>query len=209
MGRVAAGVGEGVGSAPLDDGADPATMDAYVDELFSGPLDVWQIGATPITDSEANPQGLDLYAVRRGEIVLVMASVAPSAVSPTLAGPSTQIDSAFGDAEVTLSAVELFAFFNTNVLLVREIEGPAPALTVVRGCRGSRHGAGLLVPRGDHRSLRDRVRGHPRGGHRLPGHTGGVYRDFLADIDFDPTATTVPADEATPATDAPPTTEGA
>lgn len=205
---VAAGVGEGVGTPPLDDGADPATMDAYVDELFAGPIDVWQINATPITDSEANPEGLDLYSVRRGEIVLVMASVAPSAVSPTLAGPSAQVDSAFGDAELTLSAVELFAFFNTNVLLVREIEGPAPEITVIRVAEDPDTAQDYsfleeIVGPVEIEYVDTRVEGID-----FQVTLGESYRDFLSEIDFDPTATTLPADE-TPTTDAPPTTEGA
>jgi hypothetical protein len=188
---VAAGIGAGIGNPPVADEVDPSTIEDVVAELVSGPVGVWQISATPITDTELNPEGLDLYKVRRGEIVLVMASVAPSAVSATLAGPSAQIDSAFGDADITLSAVELFAFFNTNVLLIREVEGPPPAVSQVRFARieGDDEDFSFLeeiIGPFELELVDTRVEGID-----FQVTLGESYLAFLDEIAFDPTVTTV------------------
>jgi hypothetical protein len=192
---VAAGIGTGIGNPPLPVEADPSTIEDFVAELVAGPVGVWQISATPITDTELNPEGLDLYKVRRGEIVLVMASVAPSAVSATLGGPSAQIDSAFGDADVTLSAVELFAFFNTNVLLIREIDGPPPAVSQVRFARveGDDEDFSFLeeiIGPFELELIDTRVEGID-----FQVTLGESYLAFLDEIAFDPTVTTVVEDE--------------
>jgi hypothetical protein len=198
---VASGVGAGIGNPPVADEVDPTTIEDFMAELVSGPVGVWQIGATPITDTELNPEGLDLYKVRRGEVVLVMASVAPSAVSATLAGPSVQIDSAFGDADVTLSAVELFAFFNTNVLLIREVEGPPPAVSQVRFARieGDDEDFSFLeeiIGPFELELVDTRVEGVD-----FQVTLGESYRTFLDDIAFDPTVTTVAEGEEPDTTD--------
>jgi hypothetical protein len=188
---VAAGIGSGIGNPPIPDEVDPSTIEDFLAELVSGSVDVWQISATPITDEELNPEGLDLYKVRRGEIVLVMASVAPSAVSATLGGPSAQIDSAFGDADVTLSAVELFAFFNTNVLLIREVEGPPPEISQVRFARidGDDEDFSFIeeiIGPFELELVDTRVEGID-----FQVTLGESYLTFLEDIAFDPTVTTV------------------
>jgi hypothetical protein len=188
---VAAGIGAGIGTPPAPDEPDPSTIEDVMAELVAGPVGVWQISATPITDPDLNPEGLDLYKVRRGEIVLVMASVAPSAVSATLGGPSAQIDSAFGDADVTLSAVELFAFFNTNVLLIREVEGPPPEISQVRFARVEGDDEDFsfieeIIGPFELEIVDTRVEGID-----FQVTLGESYLTFLDEIAFDPTVTTL------------------
>jgi hypothetical protein len=188
---VAAGIGSGIGNPPVPDEPDPSTIEDFMAELVAGPVGVWQISATPITDTDVNPEGLDLYKVRRGEIVLVMASVAPSAVSATLGGPSAQVDSAFGDSDITLSAVELFAFFNTNVLLIREVEGPPPAVSQVRFARveGDDEDFSFLeeiIGPFELELVDTRVEGID-----FQVTLGESYLTFLDEIAFDPSVTTV------------------
>ena len=97
----------------------PADMGAFLSALWGGTVTVWQLSATPASATD-NPTGEDLLNVDLAEAVMVMATIAPSAVSAVLQGASVQIDSAFTDWRVTRAAVAVLIYIGANVLLVRQ-----------------------------------------------------------------------------------------
>ena len=78
---------------------------SFIDRLMTGQVQVWQFSASPVPQGDANPNGLDWYALDRAEIILVTASVVPSSVSSLLPSINVQIDSPFNDAAITREAV--------------------------------------------------------------------------------------------------------
>jgi hypothetical protein len=130
---IVAAVGSGRPDAvPVDvpGGVMPADMGSFLSALWGGTVTVWQLSATPATATD-NPAGEDLLNVDLAEAVMVMATIAPSAVSAVLEGASVQIDSAFTDWRVTRAAVAVLIYIGANVLLVRQEAGTPPAETEV------------------------------------------------------------------------------
>ncbi len=105
-------------------------MKAFVDRLLAGQVQVWQFAGTPVDQGDANPNGLDWYALDRAEIILVTASVVPSSVSSLLASINVQIDSPFNDAALTREAVLRFMSLGVNIVLIREITEPPQQATI-------------------------------------------------------------------------------
>ncbi len=134
---VADAVGDGViGRQPAvtvpDVGAvPPADLASFFSALLAGPVAAWQLQYEPVGPVPGNPDGLDLMLVGKPEIVLVMATVAPSAVGAPNPGLTFQLDSSFGDAEVTKDVIAWLYYFGGNVLLVRELGGTPPDETVL------------------------------------------------------------------------------
>lgn len=134
---IATAVGAGkIGTTPVpvipDVGAQtPADMATFMSALFAGPVRVWQIGYQPIPEGEANPEGLDLYGYDYGEVVMVLASVAPSAMVAVLPTLSVQVDSSYPDSETLRQAVFRLLYMGANVLLVRNTTGPPPEVTTI------------------------------------------------------------------------------
>ena len=135
---IAASIGSGViGAVPAavipDVGAQtPTDMPTFMSALFSGPIKVWQFGFERITDAEQNPQDIDVYGFNAGELVMVMASVAPSAMVAVFPTLSVQIDSPFGDIAVTQDATFRMLYMGTNVILVRQVTSTPPPVTVIK-----------------------------------------------------------------------------
>ena len=131
-------IGSGViGAVPAavipDVGAQtPTDMPTFMSALFSGPIKVWQFGFERITDAEQNPQDIDVYGFSAGELVMVMASVAPSAMVAVFPTLSVQIDSPFGDIAVTQDATFRMLYMGTNVILVRQVTSTPPPVTVIK-----------------------------------------------------------------------------
>lgn len=96
-------------------------LEALTRAVFSGDVAYHQFTVDPVLSTEANPDLLDLVDLDRSEVVLVMASVAPSAVVAANPSLSVQIDSAF-DFDVTRRAVASVLFVGANVLLVRPVD---------------------------------------------------------------------------------------
>jgi hypothetical protein len=121
--------------APTDDTTanwtDPVDLGDVIEAVFRGPVGYHHFSVTPVLSTEANPDLLDLYDLDRSEVVLVMASVAPSAVVAANPSISVQIDSAF-DFAVTRRAVAGVLFVGANVLLVRQLDEAPPQATQVR-----------------------------------------------------------------------------
>ena len=135
---IVASVGNGsIGAVPAvvipDVGAQtPPDMPAFMSALFAGPIKVWQFASERVTDTEANPQDIDVYGYNAGEVVMVMASVAPSAMVAVLPTLSVQIDSPYADIEVTKDATFRMLYMGTNVILVRQVSSTPPPITIIK-----------------------------------------------------------------------------
>lgn len=114
-----------IGAAPAEGEARvPADVPGFLARLLAGPFQVWSLGATPVEEVGAAP---GLYALDRAEVVMIMASVAPSSL--ILHSESTvvvQIDSSFNDAAVTRTVVERLTAAGIPVGLIRELAGAPP-----------------------------------------------------------------------------------
>ena len=135
---IVASVGNGsIGAVPAvvipDVGAQtPLDMPAFMSALFAGPIKVWQFASERVTNTEANPQDIDVYGYNAGEVVMVMASVAPSAMVAVLPTLSVQIDSPYADIEVTKEATFRMLYMGTNVILVRQVSSTPPPITIIK-----------------------------------------------------------------------------
>lgn len=110
----------------------PVDMMAFMSAMFSGPMTVWQIAATPLDTFEDNPEGLDVYEYDAGEVIMVMASMAPSAMVAVFPTLNVHFDSPYADQEVSRQASLRLLYMATNVMLVRQITDPPPPVTIVR-----------------------------------------------------------------------------
>lgn len=134
---IADAVGAGkIGTTPVpvipDVGAQtPADMATFMSAFFAGPVRVWQIGYQAVPEGNANPEGIDLYGYDYGEVVMVLASVAPSAMVAVLPTLSLQVDSSYPDSEILRQAVFRLLYMGANVLLVRNTTTPTPEMTTI------------------------------------------------------------------------------
>ena len=135
---ISAAVGSGrPGAVPAvvipDVGAQsPADMPAFMSALFAGPINIWQIDTERIIDAERNPKDIDVYRYNAGEVVMVMASVAPSAMVAVLPTLTVQVDSPFDDSAVTQDSVFRILYMGTNVVLVRVVASVPPPVTIIK-----------------------------------------------------------------------------
>ncbi len=111
--------------------APPTDLESLMAAVFDGAVAYHQLAVEPVLSTEANPDQLDLYDLDRSEVVLVMASVAPSAVVAANPSVAVQIDSSF-DFDTTRRAVASLLFVGANVLLVRQVDEVPPTVTEVR-----------------------------------------------------------------------------
>jgi len=110
----------------------PADMPAFMSALFAGPINIWQIDTDRIIDAERNPEDIDVYRYNAGEVVMVMASVAPSAMVAVLPTLTVQVDSPFDDSTVTQDSVFRILYMGTNVVLVRVVASVPPPVTIIK-----------------------------------------------------------------------------
>jgi hypothetical protein len=103
-----------------EDAATPTTTDEFGTSLLAGRVDVWQFGATLMNDATRNPGALDMYSIDGGEVLTVMASVAPSAMRVTSTNISVMIDLPFNSMAYAREAVTRLAFMGANVVLLRQ-----------------------------------------------------------------------------------------
>lgn len=126
---VAAAVGGGVAIDPAlvtettIAGSAPSDITAFVRYVFAGPIQVWQLTAAPLAGAD-NPTGADIYMLDRAEVLLLMASVAPSSLAGAGGGFSVQVDSPFNDIKISHAIVERLSYLGIGVALVREVAGP-------------------------------------------------------------------------------------
>ena len=117
-------------SATTAPGVQSIDMKGFLDRLLAGQVQVWQFAGAAVAQGDANPNGLDWYALDRAEIILVTASVVPSSVSSLLPSINVQIDSPFNDAAITREAVLRFMALGVNIVLIREISDPPQQATI-------------------------------------------------------------------------------
>ena len=109
----------------------PITVKNFLDQVLTGEVQVWQFAANAVAQGDKNPTGADMYELDKAEVIMVVASVAPSSVSSLLASINVQIDSAFADATITREAVLRLAYLGVNIVLIREVIGTPLQETVV------------------------------------------------------------------------------
>ena len=98
----------------------PTNTAEFMAALFSGRIDVWQFEATLMNDAVRNPTALDMYSLEPGEVLTVMASVAPSALRITSTNVSVMIDLPFNSMSYAKEAVTRVAIMGANVVLLRQ-----------------------------------------------------------------------------------------
>lgn len=109
----------------------PIDTAGFLAGLFAGRIDVWQLSATLITDAQRNPANADLYEIDGGEVLMVMASVMPSALSLVSDSISVMVDVPFSNTTYAREAVTRLAYLGANVVLVRQIpDAPLEKTTV-------------------------------------------------------------------------------
>ncbi len=123
---VAAAVGTGL--APETAQFDPALVGtelpteigAFIRRVLGGPIQVWQLSAQPLNGAD-NPLGIDVYALDRFEVLMIMASVAPSSLAISTDTLAVQVDNPFNDANITHAIVERLSYLNVTVALIRNL----------------------------------------------------------------------------------------
>ncbi len=115
---------------PLDASVYTSTA-AFVNALLMGEIDVWQFSSTLFTDAVRNPNQVDLYGLDGGEVLIVMASVVPSALTVTSANIAVMVDIPFASAVVAKEVVTRLAFLGANVVLIRQSPDLATEHTTV------------------------------------------------------------------------------
>ncbi len=115
---------------PLDASVYTSTA-AFVNALLMGEIDVWQFSSTLFTDAVRNPNQVDLYGLDGGEVLMVMASVVPSALTVTSANIAVMVDIPFASAVVAKEVVTRLAFLGANVVLIRQSPDLATERTTV------------------------------------------------------------------------------
>ncbi|MFM8507484.1 MAG: hypothetical protein ACKOBR_07325 [Actinomycetota bacterium] len=126
-------VGAGVDLPPEVDMTAAGLADAsnFIQRVLGGALQVWQLSAAPVLDKTANPKRQDMYALDRAEVVMVFASVAPSAMSGGDYPLTVMIDSAFNDPLVSRAAVAALLDAGIGVGVMREVSAQEQANTVI------------------------------------------------------------------------------
>jgi hypothetical protein len=116
--------------SPLDASAFTSTT-AFVQALLLGEIDVWQFSSTLFTDAVRNPNQVDLYGLDGGEVLMVMASVVPSALTVTSANVAVMVDIPFASSSVAKEVVTRLAYLGANVVLIRQSPDLATERTTV------------------------------------------------------------------------------
>jgi hypothetical protein len=109
----------------------PTNTAEFMAALFAGRIDVWQFEATLMNDAVRNPTALDMYSLDGGEVLTVMASVAPSAMRITSTNISVMIDLPFNSMSYAKEAVTRLAFMGANVVLLRQTADPPTVRSIV------------------------------------------------------------------------------
>lgn len=95
-------------------------LQKYLTAMLQGRIDVWQFSGTRIIDTQRNPKAVDLYSLDGGEVLMVMASVAPSALRLVSNNLSVMVDVPFNNSNYAKEAVTRLAYAGANVVLVRQ-----------------------------------------------------------------------------------------
>ena len=121
-------------AAPADETAEPADLFGFFGALQQGQVQVWQFAAVLITEPTRNPGNLDLYEIDGGEVIMVMASIAPSAIALVSNSIAIMIDTPYDDSDLVREAVLRLAYVGANVAVVRTVnQVPTKETTVYYG----------------------------------------------------------------------------
>lgn len=117
-------------ATPTTTTASPAGV-AVLGALLSGRVDLWQVSSSRLVDAQRNPAGLDLHALDGGEALMVLASVAPGALTLSNTNISVMLDFPFDDSSLAREAVTRLAYLGANVVVVRRsVDLPEERTTV-------------------------------------------------------------------------------
>lgn len=109
----------------------PTTTEGFFAALFAGKIDVWQFSGTLVNDALRNPSAADLYTLDGGEVLMVMASVAPASLTLVTDSIAVMVDTPFNSTRYIKEAVTRLAYLGANVALVRQTTDPPSEKTVV------------------------------------------------------------------------------
>ena len=126
-------VGAGLDIAPEVDTTPAGLVDAtnFMRRLLGGAVQVWQLSASPVLDKALNPKRVDMYSLDRPEVVMVFASIAPSALSGADLPVAVLLDSPFNDPVVCRAAVAALLEAGIGVGAMREISARESSSTVI------------------------------------------------------------------------------
>ena len=126
-------VGAGLDIAPEVDTTPAGLVDAtnFMRRVLGGAVQVWQLSASPVLDQTLNPKRLDMYSLDRPEVVMVFASIAPSALSGADLPVAVLLDSPFNDPVVSRAAVAALLEAGIGVGAMREISARESESTVI------------------------------------------------------------------------------
>ena len=126
-------VGAGLDIAPEVDTTPAGLVDAtnFMRRVLGGAVQVWQLSASPVLDQTLNPKRLDMYSLDRPEVVMVFASIAPSALSGADLPVAVLLDSPFNDPVVSRAAVAALLEAGIGVGAMREISARESKSTVI------------------------------------------------------------------------------
>ena len=126
-------VGAGLDLAPEIDTTPAGLVDAtnFMRRVLGGAVQVWQLSASPVLDKTLNPKRLDMYSLDRPEVVMVFASIAPSALSGADLPVAVLLDSPFNDPVVSRAAVAALLEAGIGVGAMREISARESSSTVI------------------------------------------------------------------------------
>ncbi len=114
------------------DAPTPGDMTGFFTSLRAGDIAVWQFVENRVSDVQRNPTSLDLYELDPGEIIVVMASVAPSARFIQAGMIGIMLDSAMSDISTVKEAAVRLAFMGGNVMVLRDMSNMTVTQTVIR-----------------------------------------------------------------------------
>ncbi len=126
-------VGAGLDIAPEVDTTPAGLVDAtnFMRRVLGGAVQVWQLSASPVLDKTLNPKRVDMYSLDRPEVVMVFASIAPSALSGADLPVAVLLDSPFNDPVVSRAAVAALLEAGIGVGAMREISARESKSTVI------------------------------------------------------------------------------
>lgn len=109
----------------------PTDMNGFMTALRAGDIQVWQFSQTRITDPQRNPTSADLYQIDAGEIIVVMASVAPSSrfIQPGTIG--ILFDTSITNVDVVKEGAVRLAYMGGNILVLRNVPS-SDTRTIIR-----------------------------------------------------------------------------
>ncbi len=119
--RVGAGLTR-VDRGPTSD-SDVLSMGSFLRSVLAGPTRVYTLRGEPISRGPENPDGLDMYRLNSAEVIRVMATVLPDAISPVDVLFTVQIVNPTGDSSLTQAAVDRLALAGVGIVLIRELSG--------------------------------------------------------------------------------------